>query len=126
VVDFYGPFDLARGYVERPSPDPIDVRAVLRDFLGGPPDAMPDRYRAASPASLVRPGLPPALLVYAGRDHLVKPEFGRDAAAALRRSGVPVAFVEIPWAEHGFDLAAGGPGATAALGVVLRFLGRVL
>jgi acetyl esterase/lipase len=126
VIDFYGPFDLARGYVDRPSPDPRDVRAVLRAFLGGPPDAMPDRYRDASPASLVRPGLPPALLVYGGRDHLVKPEFGRDAAAALRRSGVPVVYVELPWAEHGFDLAAGGPEGTAALGVVLRFLERVL
>jgi acetyl esterase/lipase len=126
VVSFYGPFDLARGYVDRPSPDPIDVRQVLRDFLGGPPDAVPDRYRDASPKTWVRPGLPPALLVYAGHDHLVKPAFGRDAAAALRRAGVPVAYVEIPWAEHGFDLAPGGPEGTAALRVVMGFLGRVL
>jgi hypothetical protein len=39
---------------------------------------------------------------------------------------VPVVYVELPWAEHGFDLAAGGPEGTAALGVVLRFLERVL
>ena len=126
VVSFYGPFDLARGYVDRPHPDPIDARAVLRDFLGGAPHDVPERYRAASPSTWVRPGLPPALLVYGGADHLVKPAFGRAAAAALRRAGVPVAYVEIPWAEHGFDLADGGPEGTAALGVVLRFLARVL
>ena len=126
VVSFYAPFDLARGYADPPSPDPIGVRAVLRDFLGGAPDQVPDRYRDASPKTWVRPGLPPALLVYAGHDHLVKPAFGRAAAAALRRARVPVAYVEVPWAEHGFDLADGGPEGTAALGVVLRFLRRVL
>jgi acetyl esterase/lipase len=74
----------------------------------------------------VRAGLAPSLLVYAGADHLVKPEFGRAAAAALRASGSPVVHVELPWAEHGFDFAHGGPGGSAALGLVLRFLGAVL
>jgi acetyl esterase/lipase len=126
VIDFYGPFDLARGYYDRPTPDPIDGPRVLRAFLGGPPDAMPSRYRDASPRSWVRPGLPPTLLVYGGGDHVVKPEFGRAEAAALRASGDPVEFVEMPWAEHAFDLAAGGPQGTAALRIALRFLSRVL
>ena len=56
----------------------------------------------------------------------MKARFGRDAAAALRRAGVPVVYVEVPWAEHGFDVADGGPQAQAALGVVMRFLARVL
>ena len=126
VVAFYGPYDLAAGYADPPRPDPIDVRAVLRGYVGGPPEAMPDRYRAASPSSRVRGGLPPTLLVYAGRDHLVRPRFGREAAAALRAAGSPVVHVELPWAEHGFDLAPLGADGAAALWVAERFLARVI
>jgi acetyl esterase/lipase len=126
VVGFYGPFDLAEGYAILPRPDPLDVRAVLRAFLGGAPDAMPARYRDASPSSRVRGGLPPSLLVYAGRDHMVLPRFGREAAAALRAAGSPVVYLELPWAEHGFDLAPLGADGAAALFVAERFLARVL
>ena len=94
-------------------------------FLGGPPDAMPARYRAASPVAYARAGRPAALLVYGGRDHLVEPRFGRQMAAALRRGGTPVAHVELPWAEHGFDFARGGVGARTADALAARFLARV-
>jgi acetyl esterase/lipase len=126
VVAYYAPFDLAAGYADPPRPDPIDVRWVLRTFLGGAPAEMPARYRDASPASHVRPGLPPTLLIYAGRDHLVKARFGREAAAALRGAGSEVAYVELPWAEHGFDFLPNGVGGQLALDVVERFLERVM
>jgi acetyl esterase/lipase len=115
-----------QGYRDTPSPDPIGVRAVLRDFVGGTPDELPARYHAASPSSYVRPGLPPTLLLYGGRDHVVKPEFNRGAAAALRRAGVRVVQVELPWAEHGFDLGPAGLGGQLALRVVTDFLQREL
>lgn len=122
VVAIYAPFDLVQGYVDRPSPDPLDVRAVLRDFLSGTPTEQPVRYRDASPSSHVRPGLPPVLLLYGARDHAVKASFNRGAARALRAAGVRVVQVELPWAEHGFDLAPGGLGAQLADDVVARFL----
>ncbi len=124
VVAIYSPFDLVKGYDDRPSPDPLDVRAVLRDFLGGTPVEQPARYRDASPSAHVRPGLPPVLLLYGARDHAVKPSFNRDAAAALRAAGGRVVQVEIPWAEHGFDLAPGGLGAQLGYEAVVRFLER--
>jgi len=126
VIDFYGPFDLVRGYTDLPHPDPIGVQRVLRAFTGGTPADRPAAYRAASPASYVRPGLPPTLLVYAAHDHLVKPEFGRAEAAALRAAGVPVVHVELPFAEHGFDFVPNGADAQAALEVVRRFLEVVM
>lgn len=126
VIAFYGPVDLADGYAHPPRPDPLDVRRVLRQFLGGTPAAIPARYREASPIVHVRPGLPPTLIVYGGRDHLVEARFGRRVAAALARAGSPVVDVELPWAEHGFDFVPGGVGARVAHGAVDRFLARVM
>jgi acetyl esterase/lipase len=126
VVAIYAPFDLVQGYRDLPSPDPIGVRAVLRDFLGGAPAEQAARYRDASPSTYVRAGLPPVLLLYGGRDHVVKPEFNRDAAARLRAAHVPVVQVEVPWAEHGFDMAPGGLGAQLASRVITNFLDRAL
>lgn len=126
VVAMYAPYDLVQGYNDLPTPDPIGVRSVLRDFIGGTPEDRPRAYRAASPSSFVMPGLPPTLLIFGGRDHIVKPEFNRGAAAALRAARVPVVSVEVPWAEHGFDMAPGGLGAQLAFGVIVDFLDRQL
>lgn len=126
VVAIYAPHDLVRGYMDLPSPDPIGVRSVLRGFIGGTPDDRLRAYRAASPSSFVMPGLPPTLLIFGGRDHIVKPEFNRGAAAALRAARVPVVSVEIPWAEHGFDMAPAGLGSQLAFGVIAEFLDREL
>ncbi len=124
VIAIYAPHDLVEGYRNLPSPDPIDGPAVLRAFIGGTPDNALERFRAASPSSYVRPGLPPTLLLYGGKDHVVKPEFNRGAAAALRAARVPVVAVELPWAEHGFDMAPAGLGAQLALSVISEFLKR--
>lgn len=126
VVALYAPFDLVNGYRDLPSPDPLDVRAVLRDFLGGPPEREPARYREASPSTWVRAGLPPVLLLYGAADHAVKPTFNRAAAGALRAAGVRVVEVEVPWGEHGFDMVPSGPGGQLAFDVVRHFLAREL
>jgi acetyl esterase/lipase len=126
VVALYAPYDLAEGYADLPSPDPIGVRYVLSGFLNGTPEQQPRRYLAASPSTLVRPGLPPTLLVFGTRDHIVKAAFNREAAAALRAAHVPVVSVEIPWAEHGFDMATAGLGAQLAFSVIVDFLDREL
>jgi acetyl esterase/lipase len=122
VIAIYAPYDLVEGFRDLPSPDPIGVRAVLVSFLKGTPAEKLALYRAASPASYVRPGLPPTLLIFGGRDHVVKPEFNRSAARALRAAHVPVVAVELPWAEHGFDLAPTGLGGQLAFNVISDFL----
>lgn len=126
VIALYAPFDLSAGYVDLPSPDPLDVRLALRSLLGGTPSEQPGRYRAASPSELIRPGLPPTLLLFGGRDHIVKPIFNRQAATALRAARVPVISVELPWAEHGFDIVPTGLGAQLAFNVITEFLDREL
>lgn len=126
VIALYAPHDLVQGYRDLPSPDPIDVREVLRGFLGGTPDEQPVRYRDGSPSTHVRRGLPPTLLIFGGRDQVVKPEFNRGAASRLRAANVPVVSVELPWAEHGFDMAPSGLGAQLAFNVIANFLDREL
>ncbi|MFQ3616837.1 MAG: alpha/beta hydrolase [Cyanobacteriota bacterium] len=122
IVSYYGPVDLTEGYRSPPRPDPIDTRAVLEDFLNGPPDTRPADYRAASPITYVRPGLPPALLIYGDRDHIVKPEFGQRLHQQLVAHQNTAALIRLPWAEHAFDAVFRGIGNQIALYHVERFL----
>ncbi len=126
VVSYYGPVDLTEGYRDPPRPDPLDVRPIEEALLGGTPDAMPARYREASPITYATRPLPPTLLVYAGRDHVVKPRFGAAHHARLRASGTTTILLEIPWAEHAFDAIPHGPSSQLALYHTERFLAWAL
>jgi acetyl esterase/lipase len=126
VVSYYGPVALADGYREPPVPNPLDTRAIERAFLGGTPDQVPDRYRDASPITYVgapraRP-LPPTLLIYGARDHIVLPRFGRQLDERLRASGSMSIYLEIPWAEHAFDELPHGISGRLARDYTDRFL----
>ena len=130
LVDYYGPVDLFNGYYDIPQPDPVDVRQVLRAFIGGTPDELPDAYRAASPLNVVKAAkpdsLPTTLLIYGGRDHLVEARFGRSLYEALVESGNRAVWVKIPWAEHAFDKVFSGVSNQMALHFVERFLAQTL
>ena len=130
IVDYYGPVDLFNGYYDIPQPDPVDVRQVLRTFIGGTPDEFPAAYKAASPLNYVKvakpDSLPTALLIYGGRDHLVEARFGRSLYKALIESGNRAVWVKIPWAEHAFDKVFSGVSNQMALHFVERFLAQTL
>lgn len=126
VVSFYGPVNLASGYRQPPIPDPIDTRQTLEIFLGGSPDEVPELYRQASPISYVRPNLPPSLLIYGGRDLVVKAEYGRELAQTLEATGNTVAWIEIPWADHAFDTIFNGVSSQLSLYYIERFLAWAL
>lgn len=122
VVNLYGAVDLVDGYRQPPVPDPLDVRSILRDFLGGSPEQAPDRYRTASPVSYATRRQPPTLMIYGARDHVVLPRFGVALAERLRAAGGTAVFLEIPWAEHGFDAVPNGPSGQLSLYYTQRFL----
>ncbi|MGN2640157.1 alpha/beta hydrolase fold domain-containing protein [Nocardia takedensis] len=105
VTAFYPPTDLAAGW--RDSGDPDYTHQVLTDYLGGPPESVPDRYAAASPLTYVRPGLPPTLLLHGTRDHVVPFDQSRALTEALEGAGVPHTLQPLPYAEHGYDVAWG-------------------
>lgn len=126
VVSLYGPVNLAEGYRTPPRPDPLRVRGVLEAFIGGTPSELPARYREASPISYATRRLPPTLLVYGGRDHIVEPRFAAALHARLRATGTVSALLMIPWSEHAFDAVPSGPGAQLALFHVEQFLAWAL
>ena len=122
VVSFYGPVDLVDGYRNPPVPDPLDVRAIERAFLGGTPEEVPEHYRTASPSSYVSRRLPPSLLIYGGRDNIVLPRFGSELADRLRAVGATAVLVDMPWAGHAFDKVPHGLSGQLSLFYTERFL----
>ncbi len=126
VVNYYGPFNLTKGYREPPNPDPLNVRAVLEAFLGGTPDQLPQQYAKASPISYVTRPLPPTLLVHGSRDHIVEVRFARNMHKRLRDANSTSVLLEIPRAEHSFDSIFQGPSNQLALYYTERFLAWAL
>jgi len=74
-------------------PDP-EILALM----GGPPDALPERYASGSPIRRLPLGVP-TLLVHGTRDDVVPPRRSRDFASAARAAGDDVTLVE-PDADH--------------------------
>ena len=81
VISLYGPIDLADAYRNPPRPDPLHIRAIDDDFIGGPPDKFPEQYADASPMTYATSdrghSLPPTLLIYGGRDNVVEAKYAR-------------------------------------------------
>lgn len=125
VVTIYGPVDLTEGYRSPPTPDPLDVRMIESQFLGGTPDERPEAYRDASPITRAAQPHPPVLIITGGRDHIVEPRFGRMLHAELVKSGRSM-LVHMPWADHGFDFVPFGPSNQFALYYTQRFLAEAL
>lgn len=126
VVNYYGPTNLPEGYHDPPVPDPIDIQEVLKDFLGGTPETEPVLYQQASPLNYVKSNLPPSLLVYPGRDHLVQAKYGRQLYDKFQKTDSLAVLLEILWAEHAFDAIFTGVGNQLALYYTERFLAWAL
>jgi acetyl esterase/lipase len=126
VIDYYGPVNLTRAWHEPPRPDPIGSRAVLEAYLGGTPDRIPEPYQAASPLEHVSARVPPTLLIYGSRDHIVQAKYGRDLYAHLIAAGATSQLVEIPWADHAFDFIPGGLSGQLSLWHTEQFLLKTL
>lgn len=126
VIGIYGPFHLAWGFHHAFVPDVIEAQVNLRAYLGGSPEELPAVYAAASPNEHISARSPPALLIHGAADRLVRIQHGRFLDAAMQAAGRPVRRVEIPGAEHGFDVRPGGLGEQIARAEILRFLAEHL
>lgn len=64
-------------------------------FFGRPPTEIPEVYRAASPMTYVRKGLPPVFLYHGKFDWVVEVDQSRKLVDRLRAQGVTVEYLEV-------------------------------
>jgi acetyl esterase/lipase len=90
-------------------------------YIGGTPDQFPERYAAAEPFRLLRPTLPPALILSGEIDHFVLIERQVASVERLRAGGADVRLLIAPFAGHGFDGEPASFGAQLAEVLVPSF-----
>ena len=64
-------------------------------FFGQPPSVIPQTYKAASPMTYVRKGLPPVFLYHGKNDWVVEVDQSRRLVDKLRSQGVDVEYLEV-------------------------------
>ncbi|WP_282782329.1 alpha/beta hydrolase [Nocardia sp. CC201C] len=122
VAALYPATDLRAGWHD---PDLVaGTRELLRDYTGGTPEQVPERYAAAAPVSYVRPGLPPTLLMHGTRDHVVPHAQSAQLARLLAAAGVAHELLSIPYGEHAYDINWGDWGTQLSRHAFDRFLER--
>ena len=96
VVSWYGVFDF---HAARPG----SGSRTVRRFLGcGDRACTGAQLAAASPATYVKAGEPPMLLIVGSADTVVGPQQSRDFDALLRSKGDPVRLLILPGVNHSF------------------------
>lgn len=93
VVSLAGVADLRRAWELKLS------NTVVADFLGGSPDEVPGRYRAASPVELLPLGIPQKLL-HGTKDANVPYEISKNYAAAAVARGDKAELITLENADH--------------------------
>jgi acetyl esterase/lipase len=105
-VPFYGVMDLTR------SPEaclfgPGMVEMLERTVMKVKEAEYPEVFRDASPTFRVRADAPPFFVLHGANDTLVPVETARTFVRRLRAvSRAPVAYAELPLAQHAFDILA--------------------
>jgi acetyl esterase/lipase len=122
-VPFYGVYDLTNEYglQAQPGIDSFFGRVVMKKSFAGEPDA----FRRASPMHRKHADAPPFFVIHGTHDSLASVEEARHFAKLLREtSKAPVAYAEIPGAQHAFEVFHSRR-TTHVAHAVGRFLGYV-
>ncbi len=121
AVPFYGVYDFTRNDAIHPLMMPTLAKYVFK--LRRAEIAEP--FRTASPITHVSADAPPFFVLHGRNDSLIPVEQARAFTAALREvSRHPVAYAELPFAQHAFDIF-GSARATHAAVAVEQFLAEI-
>jgi acetyl esterase/lipase len=126
VIDFYGPADMVWGYSVPANPLVMDSRLVMRNYLGGSYQEVPQNYATSSPIEFVNGQSPPTLIIHGENDVLVAYEHSRRLNQKLQQYGIKHYWLQLPWATHGFDYNLNGPGGQLSTCAVMQFLQATL
>jgi acetyl esterase/lipase len=102
-VPFYGVYDIAGrfGQAHFDGFEQFWGRVVLKKRFAEDPEA----FHKASPASRVHPNAPPFFVIHGSHDSLAPVAEARHFVGALREaSREPVAYAELPGAQHAFEI----------------------
>jgi acetyl esterase/lipase len=106
-VPFYGVMDLTGTNEETARYGSGLVDLLEKRVMKTSAAEHPELFRAASPTYRVRADAPPFFVLQGQNDTLVPVEEARNFVAALRGvSRAPVAYAELPLAQHAFDVLA--------------------
>jgi acetyl esterase/lipase len=122
VISFYGPTDMLWSYDHPDNPLIMDSKRVLRDFVGGSPDQVREKYLEASPMHHVSALTVPTLLVHGRNDAHVYQQQSRRLKEKLDSFGVKNFLLAIPWATHGCEYKLSSPSGQLAAYCIERFL----
>ncbi len=121
AVPFYGLYDFTMNDAIHPLMAPTLSKYVFK--LRRP--HIVDAFRAASPITYVNPDAPPFFVLHGRNDSLIPVEQGRAFSKRLREvSRQPVAYAEMPFAQHAFDIF-GSVRAAHATVAVEQFLAEI-
>jgi acetyl esterase/lipase len=121
AVPFYGLYDFTMNDAIHPLMAPTLSKYV---FKLKRPDIV-DAFRNASPITYVNPDAPPFFVLHGRNDSLIPVEQGRTFSKRLREvSRQPVAYAELPFAQHAFDIF-GSVRAARATVAVEQFLAEI-
>jgi acetyl esterase/lipase len=103
AVPFYGVYDLTNHYelqAQRGVESFLEKMVMKKQFARDP-----EAFRRASPMHRIQPDAPPFFIVHGSHDSLASVEEGRHFAQLLgETSEAPVAYAEIPGAQHAFEV----------------------
>jgi acetyl esterase/lipase len=103
-IPFYGVYDFLVRYDQHPN------KQVYERFLSGKVlhetvQDNPDLWELASPVAQIHPDAPPFMLLHGSHDSLAAVAEGRVFSEKLREvSNSPVVYVELPGAEHAWEI----------------------
>lgn len=122
-ISVYGPpnMHLAREW-SLPN-DILKSLTLVRQYMGGDPDEVPEIYRTASATEFVNHHRLPTLLIHGTRDTLVDIRHSR-RFTELIGAREDYQFLELPWGTHGTDYFPSTPGGQLSIAAILRVMER--
>ncbi|MFC6268534.1 alpha/beta hydrolase [Frigoriflavimonas asaccharolytica] len=125
VAAFYGAVAMPWSYKHPDNINIMDSKLVQRDFLGGTPEEVPERYNAESPLFHVKANSTPTFLAHGINDAHVWHIQSVAMKKELDKHGVKNYLLTIPWGTHGFEYNLNGPAGQLSMYSVERFFQSV-
>jgi acetyl esterase/lipase len=120
-VPFYGEYDFLTAHANHPEYELID-RIFTQHIMHTSRDDDPALWQLASPITQVHKDAPPFMVIHGELDSLLPVAGARKFSGALSNASTsPVVYLEMPGAEHGFEILRTVRGESAIDGVH-RFL----